>query len=420
MAQQAVVIGAGAIGVAAAHSLDEAGWRVTLVDRGEVGGGCSYGNACLVVPSHSHPVPGPGVVVQALRWMLRPDSPFHVRPRLDRDLFRWLWQFRRFCSAAAAERGFAALLALSRLSLELFDRLVPDGGVSFFFERRGLLNVYLSAAGTDLARRERATLERAGFRVRLLSGAEARALEPALGEGVRAGLFVEGEAHGNCLEYVRALAAALGRRGVRLLTGRAVTRVVVERGRVTGVALGAPGEELSSDLVVLAAGVWTPELARPLGIEIPLQAAKGYSATVDSYPGAPTLPILAHETRVAITPLGPRLRFGGTLELAGLDPRLDATRYRAVLRGGRAVLGAALRLENEERWCGFRPLTPDGLPIIDRAPGVEGLIVATGHGMLGFTQSLATGTLVAELATGRPPSVPLAAFRLGRFRGGPR
>lgn len=415
MAQRAVVVGAGAIGVAAAYSLHDAGWRVTLVDRGEVGGECSFGNACLVVPSHSHPVPGPGVVAQALRWMLRPDSPFHVRPRLDRELVRWLWRFRRSCSDEAAGRGFDALLALSRLSLELFEGLVSDGGVRFFFEKRGLLNVYVSGAGAALARDEHATLKGAGFSVRLLSGAEARALEPALGARVRAGLFVEGEAHGNCLEYVRALAAELARRGVRLLTGRAVARVVAEAGRVTRVVLRAPADELPSDLVVLAAGVWTPELARPLGIRIPLQAAKGYSATVDSYPGAPTLPLLVHETRVAITPLGPRLRFGGTLELAGLDGRLDRTRYRAVIRGAREVLGDALPLANEEPWCGFRPLTPDGLPIIDRAPDVQGLIVATGHGMLGFTQSLATGKLVAELAADRPPSVPLTPFRLGRF-----
>lgn len=414
MARRAVVIGGGAIGVASAHYLYHSGWEVTLVERGEIGHGCSYGNACLIVPSHSHPLPGPGVIRQAIRWMAQKDSPFYVRPRLDPGLLRWAWQFRRFCRPEAAERGFHALLALSRASLELFEELARSG-LDFFYQRKGLLHVYLSDAGVDGAGREQETLERVGFRARLLSRQETLELEPALGPRVRGGLFIEGEAHGHSYGYVRALAAGLEKAGVRLLSHRAVSRILVEQRRVDRVVTASPEEEIPADLVVLAAGAWTPALAAPLGIRIPLQPAKGYSSTIDSYPGSPALPILIHEKRVIVTPLGGRLRFGGTLELAGHDLGLDATRYRAVVNAARSILNEPFELKNEEAWCGLRPVTPDGLPIIDRAPGIEGLIVATGHAMLGFTQSPITGKLVAELANGQAPSVPLAPFRLDRF-----
>lgn len=415
MAQRAVVIGAGAIGVAAAYYLQRSGWQVTLVDRADVGQGCSYANACLIVPSHAHPIPGPGVILQALRWMVRRDSPLYVKPRIDRHLFQWLWEFRRHCSAEAAERGFQALLALSRASLALFEELSQGAGVSFLYERKGLLNVYLSEAGLAGAREEQHRLEQAGFRVHLLSGREAHALEPALSSRIQGALFIEGEAHGDCFEYVRALARELEKRGAMLLRYRPVTRIVTRAGRVTEVVVESPREELPSDLVVLATGAWAPELAKFLGIRLPLQPAKGYSCTIDSYAGAPQLPALVHEKRIAITPLGSRLRFGGTLELAGHDLSLNQTRYRAVIRGAREMLGDRLQLRNEEPWCGLRPVTPDGLPIIDRVPGIDGLIVATGHGMLGFTQSPATGKLVAELAGGWSPSHPVAPFRFDRF-----
>jgi D-amino-acid dehydrogenase len=240
-------------------------------------------------------------------------------------------------------------------------------------------------------------------------------LEPALSERIRGGLFSEGDAHGFSFGYVQALAGALEKSGAALLTHRPVIRILLEGRRAKGVLMDSPEEERAADLVVLAAGSWSPSLARSIGLRIPLQPAKGYSSTIDTYPGSPLIPIMIPETRVIVTPLPKRLRFGGTLELAGYDLSLDQSRYQAVVRAAREVLRESFEMKNEESWCGLRPFLPDGLPIIDRAPGIEGLIVATGHAMLGFTQSPVTGKLVAELADGRSPSVPLDAFRLGRF-----
>jgi D-amino-acid dehydrogenase len=326
----------------------------------------------------------------------------------------------RSCEREAAERGFHALMELSRASLELFESLVRRPDLHFFYQRKGLLHVYLSERGFARAQKEGEMLQRVGFGVRLLSRQETLQSEPALSPRICGGLFVEGEAHANCFEYTQSIASDLSKRGVRIVANRAVSRIIVKGGRVAYVVTSLPTsrlteEELPCELVVIAAGAWTPRLAASVGIRIPIQAAKGYSCTVDSYPGSPIIPIFLTEKRVVITPLGKRLRFGGTLELAGDDLRLNPARYQAVINAGREALNESLRLTNEEAWSGLRPLTPDGLPIIDRVPGIKHLIVATGHAMLGFTQSPITGKLVAELANGQSPSIPLVPFRLNRF-----
>jgi D-amino-acid dehydrogenase len=411
-----VVIGAGAIGMASAYFLERSGFSVTVVDKGGVGRGCTYGTACLIVPSHSEPIPGPGVLLDAVRFMLSRTSPFYVRPRFDPGLLRWSWKFRSYCNAAAAKRGFDALAPLSRGSLSLYEELTSTGEVDFFFEKRGLLEVYLTERGLERGRRDRDFVSSHGFPSRLLERDEAIAFEPALNPSIRGALFIESEAHGSSFGYVEALARTCASRGVRLLTDRSVSRLLVAKGRVQGVALEAPEEEIEADVVVLAAGAWSKSLAEKLGIEIPLQPAKGYSATVDSFEGAPAVPLLVKERRVIVTPLGKRVRFGGTLELTGFDSTIDRARYGAVVRAGREVLRASFPMESEEAWSGLRPVTPDGVPIIDRLSRPEGLILATGHAMLGFTQSPMTGKLVAELASGGGTSISTEPYRLDRFR----
>ncbi|HWO71303.1 MAG TPA: FAD-dependent oxidoreductase [Actinomycetota bacterium] len=411
MAGEAVVVGGGVVGVSCARFLAEAGFRVVLLERGELGRGCSYANAGFIVPSHSQPLPAPGAVAEALRHLPRPDSPFAVRPRPD--LLPFLLRMRRACTREAAERGYDAMAALGRASLDLFDALAAEAGSPY--RRSDLLQVYLTAAGLRRAEEEAEAIAARGFRVRVLSGGEARELEPALSPEVRGALLVEDQAVGDCFAFVRSLAEGLARRGVRVLPGRPVRRVLVRGGAVRGVVASGPEEEFAADLVVLAAGAWTPALARPLGIRLPLEPAKGYSCTVEPAPAGPRLPVLAEELRVAITPLDGRLRVGGTLELAGFEERLDARRYGAVLRSAARVLREPPDLRRGEAWYGFRPLTADGLPVIGPAPGVDGLILATGHGTLGFTQAPATGKVVAELAGGERPSVPIEAFRPDRF-----
>lgn len=417
MASRAIVVGAGAIGVACGAYLSEAGFDVTILDRGPVGHGCSYANAGLICPGHSQALPGPGIVAEGLRHLLRRDGPFAIRPRPDPGLARWLLRFRRACSPGAEERASRALTALSALSLELHEDLVRAGRTSFGFRRGPLLNVYASDGWRSRATAFAREAETLGTSVEVLDGDRLLELEPALRPDVLGGLSIHDQGSGDCFAYVRSLAKDLQMRGVTIRPDTAVRRVLVRGGRVRGVAVGPGDEILDGDVVVLAAGAWTPALTAPLGLRLPIQPATGYSATVPAWPGAPRLPVMLDESHVVVLPLGDRVRFAGTLELAGFRRAPDPVRSRAVVTAGRAALREPPPSEAES-WFGFRPLMPDDLPAIGRAPGVDGVIVAAGHGTLGFTQSPATGKLVAELAIGATPSLPLDPFAPARFTRG--
>jgi D-amino-acid dehydrogenase len=414
VSSSAVVVGAGAIGIACAHFLAEAGLEVTVVDRGEPGRGCSYANAGLICPGHSQALPGPGIVAEGLRHLTRRDGPFTIRPRPDAGLLRWLLAFRRSCSPGAFDRATEALTALSSLSLELHEGLVASSRTEFGYRRGPLLNLYTSEGWRGRADSFAGTLEELGFRGDVLERDALLDVEPALGPAIRGGVAIHDQGSGDCFAYVRSLALNLEGRGVRILHDTPVRRVLVRRGRAAGVAVGPDERELVADVVVLAAGAWTPALSAPLGLRLPIQPATGYSATMPTWPGAPKLPVMVDETHVVVLPMGDRVRFAGTLELAGFRRRPDPVRYGAVVRSGRAALREPPAAEAEP-WFGFRPLMPDDLPAIGPIPGAEGVLVAAGHGTLGFTQSPATGKLIAELATGAPPSLPLEPFAPERF-----
>jgi D-amino-acid dehydrogenase len=417
VASRAVVVGGGAIGVASASYLCDAGFDVTILERGEVGRGCSYANAGLICPGHSRALPGPGIVAEGLRHLLRRDGPFTIRPRPDAELARWLLRFRRACSPARAERASRALTSLSAVSLDLYEDLVRAGRASFGFRRGPLLNAYRSdgwRARADAFAREAEAL---GSTTRILERDALLELEPALATDVRGGLLIEDQGSGDCFAYVTSLVKDIETRGVHVRRDSPARRVVVRKGHAIGVAVGARDEVVDADVVVLAAGAWTAALARPLGPRLPIQPATGYSSTVPAWPGAPELPVMLDESHVVILPLGDHIRFAGTLELAGFRRTPDPIRSRAVAEAGRAALRQPPPAE-AETWFGFRPLMPDDLPAIGRVPGVDGVIVAAGHGTLGFTQSPATGKLVAEIATGAEPSVPLEPFAPDRFSRG--
>ena len=413
---KAIVIGGGAIGVASAYYLNKTGWDVTVIEKNKVGHGCSFANSCLVVPSHSHPIPGPGVISQAMRWMLRRNSPFYIQPRLDLKLGKFLWNFRRYCNQQSSESGFSALLTLSRESLDLYEGLIKSGDVQFFFQRAGLLEVFLTQKEFKDSSQTRDALIKHGFKCNLLSREEAIALEPSLSRRFSGALYIKGEAHGYSYGYVRSLSQTAAKQGVKFISGRAIERILSDSKKILGVSMVDPAEQIDADLVVLAAGSWSPRLAKTIGIDIPLQPAKGYSCTIDTYDGAPQLPILIKERRVIVTPLQNKLRFGGTMELSGLNEQINPIRYKTLVKSALNILRKPPPMINEQPWSGLRPVTPDGLPIISATSKLDGLLIATGHAMLGFTQSPITGKLVSEIANGQLPSVSVTPFALDRFK----
>ncbi len=409
----ALVLGAGAVGLSCAYFLRRSGREVRVVDAGLAGHGATKGTAGLVCPAHSAPLPGPGVLWKALRWSLRRDSPFRIRWRADPELLRWLLGFVRACNRARSRSGFRAIHALSSLSLARFAELAGPRGLDFFFERRGGWFVFETPDGFARARTEAEELRREGVECSALDGDAIREREPGLSDRVAGGVFAPHDAHGLSVGFAESLARALERDGVVIESGVRVERLLLDGSRVVGARTRA-GAELAADETVLALGARSPEIARTAGVRIMVQPAKGYSATFRAYAGMPRTPVSALDSKVIVTPLGDRVRFAGTLELTGHEPGVNALRYRQVVRSGLAVLREPVPLEDEEAWSGMRPLTPDSLPIIGRPRGLDGLLVAAGHGTLGFAQSLGTGQLVAEMADGADPSVDPHPFRVDR------
>ncbi len=415
MAEKAdvIVVGGGVIGICTAYYLARKGRTVILLEKDQICSGCSRGNAGLITSSHSMPIPAPGVIKQACKWMFREDSPLLFRPRLDWQLFSWIIRFAAACREERMNAAIPVLRDCSRASMKLFEELVSVEGLSFDYEHRGLLSVYKTEEGFTKGKREAELLAKHGFKPRILDGKQARDLEPTLRESVIGAIYYDEDAHGDCYKFVLQMSEASKKLGVHICTKTNATRLVINGNRHIGV-MTERGEFTGKD-VVIAAGSWTPQLAEHLGVRLPLQPGKGYSVTMDRHPLSPRIPVLNVAKKVLITPIGNRLRFAGTMEFSGFDLALDQARANVVLRGGLEVITQGASPQNVERWCGLRPCTPDGLPVIDRTPDYPHIYISTGHAMLGYTLGPITGQLVAEMITGSELSIDPSALRIDRF-----
>jgi len=412
--QKAVlVIGGGVIGVCSAYYLVREGWAVTLVEKGDVGAGSSYGNAGLIVPSHSVPLAAPGVLLKALKWMLDPESPFYIKPRLDWALLAWLWRFGAACTLPRLRRAMPILRDLSYASLALYRELAALGELDFGFRQDGVLAVFRTEKGYEEAVHESHLLAEAGLSAKLLDGEAARALEPSLRRDVIGAVLFPDDAHLVPDAFVAGLARVGERLGVRIRTATEVLGFGFDGNRI--VTVETTRGNFEPDVVILAAGAWVPRLAELLRVAVPIQPAKGYSVTCERPADGPRIPLLLGEAKVAVTPMGDRLRFAGTLELAGLDLSINRRRVAAMMRAARQYVARTDDLPVVEVWRGLRPCTPDGLPIIGRSKRWENLILATGHAMIGVSLGPITGKLVAQLASNQEPIIDVGALVPDRF-----
>ena len=408
-----LVIGGGIVGVCSAHYLAARGKSVVLLERDDIASGSSAGNAGFVCPSHSIPMAQPGVVAKGLKWMFDPDSPFYIKPRFSPALFSWLWKFRAACTEERVRRVMTVLRDLHCESVELFDQIAKIPGVAFGWTRRGLLSLFRTDHAYEDGLKESAVLQEIGVPSRALSPAEIAERVPRAKPGLAGGIHFPGDAHLDPLAFVRGLASHVGSRGVDVRTGTDVTGFEISGRKITSVR--TTKGEFAADQVVLAAGSWSPTIARELRLKIPVQPAKGYSITMPRPEGAPSVPLLLIEAKVGVTPIGDRLRLAGTLELAGLDLTINDRRVEAIRRGAATFLDGLEAAATGEVWRGLRPCTPDGLPIVGRSAAFDNLILATGHAMIGVSLGPVTGALVAQIACGEPTDIDLTVLKPERF-----
>ena len=411
-----VVIGGGVVGVCCAYYLAKRGAQVTLLERGEIGQGASFGNAGAIAPGHG-PMNRPGRVQQAIKSLFNPLSPLYVVPRPDVRLARWLIDFARHCTAAHVEYGLRALAPLGHAAVELYEQLVQEEGLQCHYRRNGYYEVYRTEPGIAAAHHEVETMHRLGFGAQFLDGPALREREPALRAGVLGGTFLSQAATVNPHEFVLEMARRAEQLGVVVRTHSGVDRIMSENERTVGAETIA-GERIEADSVVVAAGAHSQRLTQQLGLPLPLQAAKGYHQDRIPEPGrTPALreTCMLGEASVFCTPMDGFIRFAGTLEFSGINDRIRRARLEQLTNAAHRYFDGMDQVEARSEWCGLRPCLSDGLPAVGPIPGFEGAFVATGHAMLGLTLGPVTGRIIAELVLDGRSAFDLTAFRADRF-----
>lgn len=392
--ERVAVVGAGMLGVASAWFLRRAGLDVTIVDGATVAAGASWGNAGWVTPSLAAPLPEPSILRYGMRALMDPRSPVFVPPSLDPVLWRFLGGFLVSSTGRKWERSMDAYAPLNRLASDAFSEI--EDAVPTALGRRSL--PLLAACETEREHEallaELRAIQRHGIPVdaESLSGDQARAEEPSLGDGVSSAIRLLDQSFVDPGHWICSLAQNLQSSGVEVRENWHVESVAPTPRGVT--LRGRHGEELVADVVVIASGAWIRRLARPLGVRTVVQAGRGYSFSVASE-GGPNIPVYLPGRRVACSPWRGRLRIAGMMELRRPDAARDPRRIEAIVDSIRPLLSAVDVDSREDEWVGSRPCTPDGMPIIGCTADPR-VYVAGGHGMWGITLGPATGKLLAH------------------------
>jgi len=409
-----LIIGGGSIGLNCAYYLLKAGRKVTIIDSNEVAKGSSAGNAGHIVPSHIIPLAAPGIVPTALGWMLDPkNSPFGMKISLDPSYISWLLQFAFACSEANVQRAIPPLNSLGQLSAKNFAQLITEEKFDCHYQEKGLLFLYKTEEAFKGGQHEADLMQKYGIPTEVLNKSALHDREPAAREEVIGGVHFTGDSHLNPALFLKLLADRVRSMGAEIFENTPVTGFEVADGTISAVKTSAGNFEASE--IVLAAGAWTPAVARDLRLNIPVQSARGYSLTMSATQVMPRHALLLGERRVAVSPMGDLLRFTGRLELSNVDTTVSAKHIAGIERAVREYIYLDEKLDIRETWAGLRPTTPDGMPILGRSPRYRNLTLATGHAMLGLSLGPGTGQVVAEIIQGEKSSFDLNPLRAGRF-----
>jgi D-amino-acid dehydrogenase len=415
-AKHVAIVGAGVVGLCAAYYCARRGHRVTVIDRNpERRDGCSFGNAGMVVPSHFVPLAAPGMVALGLKWMWNPESPFYIKPRLDAGLMSWGWKFMRAANERHVERSAPLLRDLSFASRECFEELAALPNNDFGLVQRGLVMLCKTQHAFD---EEAAFAKKAnalGVPAEVLDAKGLAKLDPDVTMDVAGGVFFPKDCHLSPHRFMAGLKTQCDKLGVKFHWNSEVWRFNPNSARIGRMATSAG--EIIADEFVLAGGAWSPIVARDLGLSIPMQAGKGYSLTLDKPRELPRICSIFTEARLAVTPMGNTLRFGGTMEIAGLNEEINPVRVQGIIK---AVPKYFPKFSPEhfvgvQPWRGLRPCSPDGLPYLGRTAKFTNLTVATGHAMMGLSLGPVSGRLVSEVISDEKPSFDLTLLNPERY-----
>lgn len=400
MSKHVLVIGGGVIGLCSAYYCLQRGHRVTVVERNAIErDGCSFGNAGMIVPSHFVPLAAPGMVGLGLKWMWNPESPFYIQPRCSWDLLSWGYHFWKACTKQRVDRAAPLLRDLHFASRACYEQLANESSNEFGLVRRGLLMLCQTEQGLEEEAHAAEKALQLGIPAKILDAAATAALDPGATMNVRGAVHYSQDAHLIPQRFIHVLQQRLVELGCQFRWGSEVNDFAHQNGHIT--AVKTTSGDMEADEIVLASGMWSTGVAQTLRLNLPMQAGKGYSLTIPKPRQLPELCSILTEARVAVTPMGGSLRFGGTMEMSGLNESIRPTRVRGIVKAAVRYF-PEFRVEDFEGitpWRGLRPCSPDGLPYLGRTSRFDNLIIATGHAMMGISLGPVTGQIVSSLVS---------------------
>lgn len=414
-----VILGAGVIGVTSAWYLAKAGHEVTVIDRQPAAAlETSYANAGEISPGYASPWAAPGIPAKAMKWLFMRHAPLIIQPRLDWDKISWVTKMLLNCNSTAYARNKSRMVRLADYSRDCLIALRADTGISYDERAQGTLQLFRTQKQVDGAAKDIKVLQDDGVPFEVLDADGCIRAEPGLARSrakIAGGLRLPEDETGDCFKFTNSLEKLAKAAGVTFRYGVSIDRLEAAGGKI--VAVHTSEGRVTADSFVLALGSFSPLLARPLGIKLPVYPVKGYSITVPIVNAslAPESTIMDESYKIAITRLGDRIRVGGMAEIAGFDNTLHEKRRLTLQHSVEDLFGGAGDQKASTFWCGLRPMTPDGTPVVGRSP-IPNLFLNTGHGTLGWTMAAGSGRLLADLMSEQSGDIESADLGYGRYQ----
>lgn len=414
MSKKVIIIGGGIIGLCSAYFLQKEGHQVTVIDKSDFSSGASYVNAGYITPSHIISLAAPGMITKGLKWMLNPASPFYVKPRLDVDFLKWTYAFKKSSTKTKVEKSIPIIKDINLLSRELYEEMKTSKDFDFFYNHKGLLMFYKTDnAGEEEWNVGKKAIE-LGLKVENLTKREVEKIEPNVDLDIKGAVYYHSDAHMTPNEFMPQLKSFLEKKGVKILMDEEVVDIEISSNKIESIK--TKNSILTADEFVIATGAWTQNFTKKLGVSIPIQAGKGYR--INTYNDTKiSIPAILMEAKVAVTPMNGFTRFAGTMEIGGINHKINPIRVNAIAKAVENYYPKVKITEQEKETaqCGLRPCSPDGLPFIGKSSKYKNATFATGHAMMGWSLGPATGKLVSEVITEQKASLDLTPFSVDRF-----
>ncbi|MBK78922.1 MAG: amino acid dehydrogenase [Flavobacteriaceae bacterium] len=409
MKKKVVIVGGGIIGLSCAYYLIEDGHEVVLIEKNSFNSGASIVNAGYLIPSHIIPLASPEVLKKGIKWMLNSNSPFYIKPRFSRDLINWGYNFIKSSSSEHVNRSIRVIKDINELSKELYFELRDSKKIDFEIYEKGLLMAFKTSKAEKEELKTVKIARELEMNVQELSKEQVNSMQPKIKMNIKGAFWYKSDAHLTPQSFMINLKSYLLKKGLKVYNKNVVESFDYDSSVIDSIKTNK--NEIIGDEFVLAAGAWSENLLKKLKIKLLIQPGKGYSIDFFKKTGI-SYPVILLEDKVAVTPMDGFTRFGGTMEISGLNTKINLKRANAIAKSSEKYYdGLKIPFENiNDAKCGLRPLSPDGLPFIGRHSSYKNLVIASGHSMMGWSLGPVTGKLVSEIISNKKKSISIEPF----------